>query len=84
MTQDAVELRRPKLLLDAARRGMRLHDRERDVPRLLGSRDVPEDALDRLLKAEAEQEELRLQGAVNYSVSRHVDLLAAIIGECAP
>ncbi len=81
MPDKPLELRRPLLLVQVARRGLRQHLRWRDVPRLLRTPDVPEDTLDRLMTAEAEQEQMRREGSTGYSVSRHVDLLTAIIDE---
>jgi hypothetical protein len=76
-------LRRPRLLIRAARFGQRDYDRARDLRRLLRAETAPEpdQALDRLMAEEAQIEDIRQARAADYSVSRHVALLIAIMAE---
>ena len=74
-------IRRPRLLMHAARLGLAGYRRERDLKRLL--RDMPEgrDAMDRLITEEERLETTRTSGAGTYSTLRHVSVLIAILGE---
>lgn len=74
-------LRRPPLLLRAARHGLALYRRERDLRRLIGSMKGPERAIGALLAAEAEAEARRVEGDARYDVMRHIAILAALIAE---
>lgn len=82
-TLTARSLRRPQLLIRAARCGQADYNRIRDLKRLLGTASpcTPERALAGLLDLEAQQEEARLSGAAGYMLARHVDLLIAIAAE---
>jgi hypothetical protein len=77
------ELRRPRLLIRAARFGLLDYNRNRDLKRLLHGQAVPhpENALEALLSAEADLEQTRLRGALDYSLTRHIDILIAVIAE---
>ena len=70
-------LRRPPLLLRAARHGLALYRRERDLRRMKG----PGRAIGALLAAEAEAEARRVEGDARYDVMRHIAILAALIAE---
>lgn len=74
------ELRRPRLLIRAARFGLADYRRERDLRRLV---DVTraDQTVPRLLSEEALMEEERLAGLASYSVARHVELLIALMAE---
>lgn len=76
-------LRRPRLLVRAARFGLDDYRRERDLPRLLPGLGTPAPAraLPLLLAAEAEAEAQRVAGGAAYSAARHVELLIAVMGE---
>jgi hypothetical protein len=74
-------LRRPPLLLRAARHGLGLYRRERDLRRLIGSMKGPGRAVGALLDAEAEAEARRVEGDARYDVIRHIAILAALIAE---
>ena len=77
-------LRRPRLLSRAARAGAALYRRERDLAALLpGASRLRRagDIVARLRHLEAECERERRQGAVEYSVTRHVRVLAALVAE---
>jgi hypothetical protein len=82
MTQIAT-LRRPRLLIRAARIGAQTYRREARLPRLLGYgvtlRLGP--TVIRLMALEAEMNEKRERGDAGYSIAAHVDLLTAIMGE---
>lgn len=77
------KLRRPHLLIRAARFGMNDYDRKRDLRRLIraDAPPSPERALDRLMAEEAEIEDVRRAKTAGYSVARHVELLIAIMAE---
>ncbi len=75
------DLRRPRLLIRAARFGMSDYRRERDLRRLIGRSAPPEDAFRDLLSAEGRLEEHRLSGDANYSVARHIEVLIALVAE---
>lgn len=76
-------LRRPRLLIRAARFGMVDYNRNRDLKRVLKSSTVPTPvkAVNTLIAEEARIEETRNSGDVSYSVSRHVDILIALMAE---
>lgn len=77
------QLRRPELLVGAARQVAEDYRRERHLPSLLGQpapRRHGAAALD-LLEREAEMNEQRRNGAATYSAQHHVRVLAALIGE---
>lgn len=76
-------LRRPKLLIRAARFGLAEYNRDRDLKRLLGQSPAPSPraALDRLVEKEAVLEDHRQTGAAAYSAARHVEVLIALIAE---
>ncbi len=76
-------LRRPALLIRAARAGTVEYDRNRDLKRLmrLPHAPAPERALDALLNEEAMLEETRRSGDGRYSVARHIEVLIAMMAE---
>ncbi|GKY87657.1 DUF6477 family protein [Sinisalibacter aestuarii] len=76
-------LRRPRLLIRAARFGLADYNRERDLKRLTRQpvAPAPRAAVDALIAAEAALEESRQTGAAGYSPARHVDVLIALISE---
>lgn len=80
---DSLVLRRPALLVRAARHGVRGYDRRRSLPRLLRTDSTPEPgrALPALLRLEAECEAARAAGIAGYVPSRHVELLIAVFAE---
>ncbi|MDR0810376.1 MAG: DUF6477 family protein [Gemmobacter sp.] len=76
------ELRRPRLLIRAARCGMEDYRRERDLKRLLRHEiSSPERALPRLLDEEERLEQTRRDGDASYSLNRHIEVLIALLGE---
>lgn len=76
-------LRRPRLLIRAARFGVTDYRRERDLSRLLHSPRLPApgQALDSLMAQEEMLETTRRAGDASYSISRHIDLLIALMAE---
>lgn len=76
-------LRRPKLLIRAARFGLADYDRERDLRRLMRAAiaPAPRQAVSRLIEEEARLEDIRRSGAAAYSPARHVDVLIALMAE---
>ena len=74
-------LRRPRLLMRAARFGLGDYRRDRDLRRLVSSSASPEETLPRLLVVEEQLEETRLAGDASYSPARHIDVLIALLAE---
>jgi hypothetical protein len=74
-------LRRPRLLMNAARFGLGDYRRERDLRRLVRCGLSPEDTVPSLISVEAELEETRLAGDATYSVTRHIEVLIALLAE---
>lgn len=79
------ELRRPRLLIRAARHGLADYRRERDLARIMAvpQAPAPERALPRLVSEEAMLEAMRQAGGTGYSLGRHVDVLIALLAEAA-
>ncbi len=75
------DLRRPRLLLHAARFGLSDYRRERDLRRLIGTPTSPEAAVAQLLREEGKLEENRKRGDAGYSIARHIDVLIALLAE---
>lgn len=77
------QLRRPRLLIRAARIGAEDYRRDIFLPRLLGHGDLPGSmlALTMLMSREAALDDCRRAGDASYSVIRHLDLMIAMIGE---
>lgn len=76
-------LRRPPLLMRAARIGAEDYRREVHLPRLLGYGVLPRHgaALLRLIELEGNLNDQRVNGNTSYSLFKHVDLLIAMLGE---
>lgn len=76
-------LRRPRLLIRAARHGAQEYSRSRHLQRLLGYGALPRHApaLMRLIEVEAVLNEQRKTADAGYSLPRHVDVLIAMMGE---
>lgn len=77
------DLRRPSLLIRAARHGLTEYRRDRDLKRLMhmGAMPTPDRALRALLAQEAEIEENRQNGNACYSIARHIEVLIALMAE---
>lgn len=76
-------LRRPKLLIAAARAGQQGWRRKRDLRAVLRSDSLPAPAhsLPLLKDLEERQNDARISGAADYDLRRHVMLLIAILAE---
>ncbi|RKF15282.1 hypothetical protein D6850_10660 [Roseovarius spongiae] len=76
-------LRRPRILIRAARIGAAEYRREAHLRRHLGHGPLPRSgaALIGLVEMEATLEEQRQGGSAAYSAARHVDILIAMMGE---
>ena len=77
------DLRRPRILVRAARIGAEEFPRSTHLPRLLGHSALSDGmkVIDELSGIEREIESLRKEGQLNYSISQHVDVLAALLAE---
>lgn len=77
-------LRRPKLLVRAARHGLADYDRKRDLARLTGQshKSATSTIVENLIAQEEQLEEVRKSGEATYRVTQHIELLVALIAEC--
>ena len=80
---DLAAIRRPKILIRAARAGVTDYQRDRDLKRLLRLNKAARAgiALDTLLAEENRMESKRQSGEATYSIQRHVAILTALIAE---
>ncbi|MEN8834270.1 MAG: DUF6477 family protein [Pacificibacter sp.] len=76
-------LRRPSLLIRAARFGLADYNRTRDLKRVIGvsQNTAPTKVIDGLIEKEAQFEETRKAGDAGYSVARHIEVLIALMAE---
>ncbi|MCO6382176.1 MAG: hypothetical protein JXQ91_02640 [Vannielia sp.] len=76
-------IRRPKLLIRAARLGLADYSRSRDLKRIMrvATLPAPTRAVRDLIETEAEMEEGRQHGLSTYSVIRHVEVMIALLAE---
>ncbi|WP_430464033.1 DUF6477 family protein [Tabrizicola sp.] len=74
-------LRRPRLLIRAARFGLEDYRRDRDLRRLLAITAPSERVLPQLLAEEARLEDIRKTGDITYPVARHIEVLVALMAE---
>ncbi len=76
-------LKRPKLLIRAARLGAEEYKRDTHLPRILGYGHMPRaaEALMRLMQLEIEMNDKRKTSDASYSLTRHLDMLIAMVGE---
>lgn len=74
-------LRRPRLLMRAARFGLGEYRRERDLRRHVAVASSPEDTVSSLISVEAKLEATRVSGDAGYSVARHIEVLIALLAE---
>ena len=77
------DLRRPRLLIRAARIGAQEYQRDPHLHRILGYGSLPRPgaALMQLVFLESELDERRRSGDAAYAVTRHVEILVAMMGE---
>lgn len=83
LTHQLQTLNRPALLVRAARMGVPEYNRKRDLRRLtrVAVPDSPRKSLPMLMDIEDKLETRRITGDANYSLTRHVDILIAMMGE---
>ncbi|MBR9863772.1 DUF6477 family protein [Neptunicoccus cionae] len=76
-------LRRPKILISAARLGLAHYRRDADLRFITGTSRTPtrEFAIETLLRREALLETDRRDGAAGYSIQKHIRVLTALLGE---
>ncbi|NOX73085.1 MAG: hypothetical protein GXP03_05530 [Alphaproteobacteria bacterium] len=76
-------LRRPRILIRAARIAASEYRRDRDLKRLLraGKLPNPGKTMPRLLAMEQDIEATRQAGHATYSITKHVEILAALVAE---
>ena len=76
-------LRRPALLVRAARAGLIDYNRRRDLLRVMKTTALPSpgQAVSSLLAEEERLEETRRKGDAAYSFARHIDVLIAMMAE---
>jgi hypothetical protein len=76
-------VRRPRLLIRAARAGLVEYNRNRDLKRLtrMAAIPTPDRALKTLIAEEERIEESRQSGDGTYNLTRHIELLIAMMGE---
>jgi hypothetical protein len=76
-------VRRPELMMRAARIGAQSYRQTAHLPRLLGYGVLPRHApaVLRLMEMEAALEDMRTRDDASYSVVRHLDVLIALVGE---
>ena len=76
-------LHRPRLLVRTARIGAASYSRQRDLRRILGFGSSPKPAatIIRLLELEQELNLQRLGGDAGYILTRHIEILIALMGE---
>ena len=76
-------LRRPRLLIEAARHGMGDYNRQRVLKRLTRSPSTPSPrgAVNTLLGVEEKLNEARRSCDATYSVARHIEVMIALLAE---
>ena len=77
------EMRRPRLLIRAARIGTPHYCRQRHLPRLLGdySAQKPSRLIEHLIEKEQKLDLQRCNNDPGYSIAHHINVLIALIGE---
>lgn len=76
-------MKRPNLLVRAARIGVKDFNREKGLRRIFQGEGFPGpgQAFDKLVEFEASMDRARREGGALYSPARHVELLTALISE---
>ncbi len=76
-------LKRPKILVRAARLGLAEYNRDRELRRITKtSQNTCQQAVfDRLLAHEIHLEHARCNGDASYSIQRHIQVLTAVLAE---
>jgi len=75
------ELRRPRILVRAAKFGLARHTRDSDLKRgaQAMSKSSPAAVLDQLLTQEGDLEKARVSGQASYDIHRHIGLLTSVL-----
>lgn len=81
MLDTLATLRRPRLLVRAARLGALDYRRTRDLPTALGANPARRQILPQLLAAEEQLEMSRRASDGTWSAERHISVLSALIAE---
>lgn len=79
INEDTAPIRRPRILLEAARRCAKGYSRETMLPRLLGASSARVVALLRVQEERLEQD--RRMRESTYSAQAHVEVLSALLAE---
>ena len=81
--QDVVALKRPSMLVRAAKEGALGYRRKAHLRRYFGEHQqrCGADLLKKIMQLEAEQNVQRKAVQAEYSITQHVDILIALIGE---
>jgi len=76
-------LRRPRLLIRAARFGLSGYSHDRDLTRLISDARLPGPgrAVTQLMNIEGDMNAKRKTGDATYSIARHVEILIALMAE---
>ena len=76
-------LRRPKILIRAARLGLADYNRDADLRYIARTQKTPrpEEALETLISQEMDLETSRKDGDARYSVHQHIRVLTALLAE---
>ena len=83
LQQLVTPLKRPGLLVRAARHGLNDYDRDRHLRRILRADRTPSPvvAARQLIDLEQSHEDRRQSADASYSVQRHIEALCALMGE---
>lgn len=81
--QEVAALKRPSMLVRAAKEGALGYRREAHLRRYFGEqqRQCGADLLSKIMRLETEQNVQRKTERAEYSITQHVDILIALIGE---
>jgi hypothetical protein len=76
-------LKRPSILIRAARFGLENYQRDRDLRRITRSFKTPSNsvAISQLVQSEEQLEDARQSGDNAYSAHRHISVLTALLAE---
>ena len=75
------EMKRPQMMIRAARLGLSDYRRERDLKRILHGQPSPDRSVPRLLSEEERMEHIRKSGDAGYSLGHHIEVLIALMAE---
>ncbi|SDW91325.1 DUF6477 family protein [Litoreibacter albidus] len=83
LTRQLTDLRRPRLLVRAARHGLSSYRRTRDLQRIAGQAQsaTPQTVVESLIHQEDQIEQARLAGDGTYSANKHIEVLIALMAE---